>query len=171
MPISASSRERCISAIERSLDGLLALGILVMAVSMAWQVIGRYAFGRAPGWSEELCRFLMLWVTMLGSAAVLRRGGHLTVTSLLDVLPARARVIMLALRDALMVGSCGLLAWQGWLFSELNSAQDSAAMEIPMTWPYAAIPVGSGFILLMVIAARLLGTPFLMQTEDGEGVL
>lgn len=158
-------------AIERLLDGLLAIGILVMAVSMAWQVIGRYAFGRAPGWSEELCRFLMLWVTMLGSAAVLRRGGHLTVTALLDVLPGPARTFLLALRDALMVGVCSLLAWQGWLFAELNGAQDSAAMEIAMTWPYAAIPVGGTLILVMVMAARLLGTPFQMQSEGGEGVL
>ena len=171
MPAPSSGRERCVSAIERCLDGLLAVGILVMAISMAWQVIGRYALGRAPGWSEELCRFLMLWVTMLGSASVLRRGGHLTVTSLLDVLPAPARAVMLAVRDALMVGTCGLMAWQGWLFSELNGAQDSAAMEIAMTWPYAAIPAGSGLILLLVIAARLLGTPFLTQSEDGEGVL
>ena len=171
MPSPASRCERGVNAIERCLDGLLAVGILVMAVSMAWQVIGRYAFGRAPGWSEELCRFLMLWVTMLGSSAELRRGGHLTVTSLLDVLPAPARAVLLALRDALMVGVCGLLAWQGWLFSELNGAQDSAAMEIAMTWPYAAIPVGAGLILLLVIAARWLGTPFQMQSEDGEGVL
>ena len=166
-----SGRERCVSAIERLLDGLLAVGILVMAVSMAWQVIGRYAFGHAPGWSEELCRFLMLWVTMLGSAAVLRRGGHLTVTTLLDMLPPPARSAMLALRDALMVSTCGLLAWQGWLFAELNGAQESAAMEIAMTWPYAAIPIGSVLVLLLVIAARLLGSPFQIQSEDGEGVL
>lgn len=166
-----TGRERWVAAIERLLDGLLGVGILVMAVSMAWQVIGRYVFGRAPGWSEELCRFLMLWVTMLGSAAVLRRGGHLTVTALLDVLPPMARAIVLALRDALMVAACGLLAWQGWLFAELNGAQDSAAMEIAMTWPYASISVGSALIVLLVMAARLLGTPFQVQGEDGEGVL
>ena len=163
--------ERWSQAIERLLDGLLGAGILVMAISMTWQVLGRYIFGRAPGWSEELCRFLMLWVTMLGSATVLRRGGHLTVTALLDVVPVPARQAMLALRDALMVGACGLLAWQGWLFAELNGAQDSAAMEIAMTWPYAAIPVGGALILLLVITARLLRTPFLMQSEDSEGVL
>jgi TRAP-type C4-dicarboxylate transport system permease small subunit len=171
MPAPSNGRERCVMAIERLLDGLLATGILVMAVSMAWQVIGRYAFGRAPGWSEELCRFLMLWVTMLGSAAVVRRGGHLTVTALLDVLPPAACSLLLALRDALMVATCGLLAWQGWLFAELNGDQDSAAMEIAMTWPYAAIPVGAALILVMVVAARVLGGPFLMQSEDGEGVL
>jgi TRAP-type C4-dicarboxylate transport system permease small subunit len=101
----------------------------------------------------------------------LRRGGHLTVTALLDVLPVPARHAMLAVRDALMVGACGLLAWQGWLFAELNGAQDSAALEIAMTWPYAAIPAGSALILLLVITARLLRIPFLMQSEDSEGVL
>jgi TRAP-type C4-dicarboxylate transport system permease small subunit len=44
-------------------------------------------------------------------------------------------------------------------------------MEIAMTWPYASISVGSALILLMVMASRLLGAPFLAQGEDGEGVL
>ncbi len=163
-------RERWAQAIERMLDGLLGTAILVMAVSMSWQVIGRYVFGKAPGWSEELCRFLMLWVAMLGSAAVLRRGGHLTVTALLDALPPRARTVLLALRDALVVMACGVLAWQGWLFAELNGAQDSAAMEIPMTVPYLAVPVGGVLIVLMVVLSRLLRKPFLAQADGGEGV-
>jgi len=161
---------RWADAIERLLDGLLGCAIFVMAVSMSWQVIGRYVFGRAPGWSEELCRFLMLWVAMLGSAAVLRRGGHLTVTALLDALPPTWQAVLLALRDALMVAACGLLAWQGWLFAELNGAQDSAAMEIPMTWPYAALPVGGALIVLLVVLARVLRAPFLAQPDGGEGV-
>jgi len=169
--MSTQERQRWANALERLLDSLLGMAIFVMAVSMAWQVIGRYLFGRAPGWSEELCRFLMLWVTMLGSASVLRCGGHLTVTTLLDALPVPARAVALAVRDTLMVAACGVMAWQGWLFAELNGAQDSAALEIPMTWPYAAVAVGSALILVMVMAARWLGSPFQLQSEGNEGVL
>ena len=76
--------------IERVLDLLLGTAIFVMVAAMVWQVIGRYVFSKAPGWSEELSRFLMLWLTMLGAAAALRSGSHLSVTSLVDSLP-RAR--------------------------------------------------------------------------------
>jgi len=155
--------------IERMLDGLLGTAILVMVVSMVWQVIGRYVFSRAPGWTEELSRYLMLWLTMLGSAAALRSGAHLSVTSLVDALPARALAVALALRDAALVGAAGLLVWYGFLFARLNGAQESAAMEIPMSLPYAALPAGGALIIVLVMLARLLGAPFPTQASDAEG--
>lgn len=156
--------------IERALDVLLGAAVLVMVVSMVWQVIGRYVFSRAPGWTEELSRFLMLWLTMLGAAAALRSGAHLSVTSLVEALPPRALAWALALRDAALVGAAGLLVWYGFLFARLNGAQESAAMDIPMTVPYAALPVGAALIIVMVVLARLLGTPFPTQATDAEGV-
>lgn len=156
--------------IERTLDVLLGAAIGVMVVSMIWQVIGRYLFSRAPGWTEEASRFLMLWVTMLGAAAALRSGAHLSVTSLVDALPPRALTVALALRDAALVGAAGLVVWYGFLFAQLNAAQESAAMEIPMSVPYAALPVGAALIIVMVVLARLLGQPFPTQAGDAEGV-
>jgi len=156
--------------IERTLDVLLGCAIAVMVVSMIWQVLGRYVFGHAPGWSEELARFLMLWVTMLGTASALRAGGNLAVTTLVDGLGARGLALVLALRDAVMVAAAGLLVWQGFLFAQLNDAQESAALEIPMTVPYAAVPVGAALIVVMVLLSRLLGAPFATQSSSEEGV-
>lgn len=156
--------------IEGTLDVLLGVAIGVMAVSMVWQVIGRYVFSHAPGWTEEASRFLMLWVTMLGAAAALRSGAHLSVTSLVDALPPRALAWALALRDAALVAAAGLLAWYGFLFARLNATQESAAMELPMTLPYAALPVGAVLIVVMVVLARVLGRPFPTQATDAEGV-
>lgn len=156
--------------IERALDVFLGAAIAVMVGSMIWQVMGRYVFGHAPGWSEELARFMMLWVTMLGSAAALRSGGHLAVTSFLDCLPEAGRAWVLAFRDAVMVGATGLVVWQGFLFARLNGDQESAALEIPMSVPYAALPAGAVLILLMVVLSRVLGAPFFSQAESEEGV-
>jgi len=166
--VKATALAPLAQAIERAIDVLLGIGIGVMVVALVWQVIGRYVFGHAPGWSEELARYLMLWITMLGSAAALRGGGHLSVTSLVDVLGPRALAVVLALRDAVMVAACGLLAWQGLLFAQLNGVQESAAMEIPMSLPYAALPVGAALIVVMVLLARLLGRPFATQPGSAE---
>ena len=77
---------------------------------MVHQVFARYVLERAPSWSEELAGFLMVWLTMLGAAAVLRGGGHISVTVLTDRLPPRLLRIALALRDVVMVATCGVLA-------------------------------------------------------------
>ena len=159
------SPARIAQGIERTLDALLGLGVAVMVLAMIWQVVGRYVFSRAPGWSEELARFLMLWITMLGSAAALRGGGHLAVTSFVDSLRPRARAGVLMLRDAVMLGAAGVLLWWGAGFAQMNGVQESAAMEIPMTIPYGALPLGGALLIVMLALSRLLGGGFATQSS------
>lgn len=150
---------RLAARLERLLDGLMAVALVVMLGSMLYQVFGRYVLDHAPSWSEELSRYLMVWLTMLGSSAVLRSGGHISVTTLTDSLSPGALAVVLGLRDAALVATSGILAWWGVLFAEMNGVQESAAMEIPMSIPYAALPVGALLIVVVVLLARLAGRP------------
>jgi len=152
--------------IERVIDALLAAALVVMVAAMLYQVFGRYVLGHAPSWSEELARYLMVWLTMLGSASVLRAGGHITVTALVDRMPPLGVRIVLALRDLAVVAATGVLAWWGVQFAQLNAVQESAAMEIPMSLPYAALPAGAGLIALLVVIARITGDPFPAATGE-----
>jgi TRAP-type C4-dicarboxylate transport system permease small subunit len=155
-PSEQSGRaDRIADAIERGLNLILAAMLLVMTVSVIWQVFGRYVVGRAPGWSEEVARYLMVWITMIGSAAVLRTGGHITVTVLVDRLHAGTRRIVLLVRDLAVVIAAGVMVWYGYEFAELNSFQDSAALEIPMSVTYAALWIGPALVLLVLLLIRL----------------
>ena len=154
------------SAAARLLSVLLAVALAVMTACVFYQVFGRYVLGRAPAWSEELARYLLVWVTMLGSVAGISRGEHITVTVLTDRLSGRGRRIVMAARDALLVATCGVLVWYGVAYAQLNGAQESAAIEMPMTIPYLAVPVGGALIVLIVIVARLRGQPVVLA--EGE---
>lgn len=157
---------RCATILERTLDTLAASAVAVMAAAMFYQVFGRYVLSHAPSWSEELARYLMVWLTMLGSAAVLRTGGHITVTTLTDALPPGVQRAVLAVRDAALVSACGVLAWWGTGYAALNGSQESAGMEIPMSIPYAALPVGAALIAVLVLLARFAGAPAVMHGEE-----
>lgn len=162
MPFAA----RVSRAIEAVIDVLAIVMLVVMVASMSWQVFGRYVLGRSPAWAEELARYLMVWLTFLGAAAVLRSGGHLTVTALIDALGPRARGAVLWLRDLIVFGLCVVLAWASWKFAQLNLAQESAAMEIPMAVPNFALVAGFALIALQVVLARLAGAPFAALAGD-----
>src|SRR5690606_19822608 len=90
------SLDRFARALERLLDAVLAVMLVVLVSSLVWQVFGRYALDKAPVWSEELARFSMVWVTMLGSAVVMRENGHITVSVLVDAMPPVVRSFLLA---------------------------------------------------------------------------
>jgi TRAP-type C4-dicarboxylate transport system permease small subunit len=147
--------DRLATGIERVLDGLLGLMLLVMTVAVVWQVFGRYALDRAPGWSEELARFLVVWVTMLGAAAVLRSGGHVTITALLDALPPGLARGVVLVRDLLLLACALVLIWTGYRFAEINGFQASPAFEVPMSYVYGSLWIGAALVILMLGLSRL----------------
>ena len=154
------SLDRCARYLERALDAVLATMLAILVASLVWQVICRYAMDRAPGWSEELARFLMVWIAMLGSAAVMRDNGHIHVSVLLDSLPARARTILLAIRDAIVLGTVYVLFTYGMNLATLLKGQLSPAFEVSMAVPYSALPAGALLIGLAVVVARLTRSPY-----------
>ncbi|SME89905.1 TRAP-type C4-dicarboxylate transport system, small permease component [Tistlia consotensis] len=145
---------RLADAIERLLDALLLAAISVMVAAICWQVFGRYVLNHAPGWTEEVARFLMAWITLLGSAAVLRRRGHIAVTVVVELLPRPVAVAVGLVRDLLILVMAGALGWYGYAFAVIGGRRDSAAMEIPMFYPYLAIPAGAVLIGLLLLLAR-----------------
>ncbi len=162
------SCERGADRIDRIIDVLLALMLATMALAVFYQVVGRYVIGRAPAWSEEIARFLLLFVTMLGGVSALRPGSHISVTMLFDSASAPWRHRLFWLRDlalgAVLIGA----TWQGIAFAELNATQASPAFEIPMAIPYVALPLGAGLMLAQLVLARLSGRPAPVASGEGE---
>ena len=143
--------------IERVLDVVLGVMLVVVAATLFYQVFGRYVIGRAPSWTEELSRMLVAWMAMLGTAACLRSGGHIAVGALVNAVSPAVRAVLLGVRDLAMMATAGVLGWAGMRFAVMNGAQESAAMEIPMSIPYSAMCVGAVLMAIVLGLARLGG--------------
>lgn len=140
--------------IERALDLFLLGALGLMVVSICIQVAGRYIFGHTPSWTEEVARFLVAWVTMIGSALIIRREGHIAVTVAFDALPEGLRLAVGWVRDSLILMMAAALAYYGYAFATLGGRRDSPALEIPMYYPYLAIPVGAALIAVLLVLSR-----------------
>lgn len=162
----ASRTSRVASALQRGLDSLLGILLAVIALSLIYQVFGRYALNRAPGWTEELARLLIVWVAMLGSAACLRTGNHIAISALLIAVPVGVQRVLLFVRDAAVLFCAGLLAWSGFGYAVLNHSQESAALELPMSIPYAAIGIGGVLTAIMLLLMRASGEAPIVDATD-----
>lgn len=147
---------KLVAAVESVLDKILLLIFTVMVVAIVWQVFARYVLLRPTVWSEELARYLMVWTTMLGSALVVRRGGHVAVTVFVELLPARVQHAIGFFRDALTILMAGYLAYCGYGFALAGARRTSSGLGIPMTYPYAAIFIGGLFLALIVLFDRII---------------
>lgn len=129
--------------------------LLTMIGAIAIQVCARFLLNSPTVWSEELARFLLVAITMVGSAALIERDGHISIDIFLDVVPLRVRIWMEWIRDAITLTVCGLLAWYGWLLVAIGERQTSTGLMVKMSVPYLAIPVGAALMALVLVLNRL----------------
>jgi TRAP-type C4-dicarboxylate transport system permease small subunit len=125
------------------IEVLLAVCMAGLVVVTVAQVLLRYLTDQPLAWTEEFARFLFVWACFLGAAVGSRRGAHFAVGILVDSLRGRvqqaARLAIQLLEAAFYVG----LAWSGWVVTRVAAFQHSSVLEVPMSIPYAALPVCS----------------------------
>lgn len=135
----------------------LAIALCIaMTVSTLGQVFCRFTQLFLFETSEEIARFSMCWLAMLGSAVALRQGRHLGVRVLVDRLPHGVYDKWLApLIQLVMLAFFLLVVVKGWNFAMRGAYQVSPALMTPMMYPYLCLPVGGALMALSVIADML----------------
>lgn len=124
-----------------------------MFIIVFLQVVFRYVLNEPLPWSEELARYLMVWIASLAAVEAYGTGGHVGVNALVDNIPAVPRKWLRLFIHLVVAALMLVILYQGFKLSSYLGDQVSPALEVPMTWPYLAIPVGA--LLLFVQALGL----------------
>jgi TRAP-type C4-dicarboxylate transport system permease small subunit len=138
--------------LNRLAEWVMAALLTALTLLVGAQIAGRFLFGYSIFWSDELARFLLVWVAFLGMSVGVRRGAHPGVDSLVLALPSRwhraavcAAVVCSLLFFLVMVGHGTLLALHTWL-------QRSPSLGLRMSVPYLAVPVAGLLMGLHTLA-------------------
>jgi len=139
--------------------GLIGL-VSVMTLIVFLQVVYRYALKQPLYWSEEVARYLFVWISIVGATLGLQKRGHFGLDLFCRMLPNRGRRFMEFLIYLLMGMVVLVILVQGILLVEKTTLQDSPAMGISMGWAYACLPVGAVLMaihLLVMILREAMG--------------
>lgn len=137
---------------------LMVLFLALMVVMVFGNVVMRYGFNSGITLSEELSRWLFVWMTFLGGVVALNERAHLGTDSLIARLPVAGRKLCLAASLALMLFVCWLIFRGAWEQVKINWDSTSAVMETSMGYFYASGMVFSvlGAPILLLHLWRLL---------------
>jgi TRAP-type C4-dicarboxylate transport system permease small subunit len=138
-------------AAERLLAGSLVFAVFAVVLL---QVIMRYVFARPNPWTEELSRFGFIWLSMLGAALAAELGTHFVFDQLVSLLRPRLGMLIRLCSTALVAVMAIGLVVLGIDLVLLASTQRSPALNLPISWIYASVPV-AGLLMLLHIAAAL----------------
>ncbi|NSX53544.1 TRAP transporter small permease [Parasulfitobacter algicola] len=136
----------------------LSIAFLVVAASLAlFQVITRFVFSSPSTWSEVITRSAMIWSVFLGVAVAFRHGAMIAVEVIQRLLPPRLGLILFLISNTLSIIFFAILFWQGWAMTKRVVNQKLAALDVSIAWVYAALPVGSVFIIIAILAVMIRG--------------
>jgi len=130
---------------------LLAANLLVVV-----NVIIR-AFGHGTMWSEELIRYMVIWVTFIGISYCVRVGGHISIELIPDLLKGKSKVILESIIYLTSFIFSVLLTWYSVQFVHTNYlyGQQSPALEIPIFLIYLVIPISGGLMTLRYVTQMI----------------
>ena len=143
------------AVVNRALEGFLIVGFVAMTLVIFLQVIFRYFLLQSLSWSEEVARYLFVWLTFLGASVVARSQSHITVESVVNrIKPESLRKGVQTLAALLTLTFVYVLMTEGFDASIEIVELEQVSPSLPwlsLGWIYFAIPLGSLFMGLNIV--------------------
>lgn len=124
--------------------------LVVVIISTSIQVFTRYIMNASLSGTDEVARFVFVWMSMLGASICVRTYGHAVVSILNDSLKSKIKLQKshdIFIQILMLIGAFVLFRY-GITLVQMTAKQRSAGLGIPMSYTYACIPVGAFSMLL-----------------------
>ena len=161
----------------RGLEGVIAAMLAVMVVLVFGNVVLRYLFNSGITVSEEVSRWLFIWMTFLGAIVALHEHGHLGVDMVVQRLPAWAKKICLGLGHLLMLYILWLLLQGSIAQARINwdvTAPTTGASMAIVYLSCVVFAVCAGFLMLLdllrLVTGKMSESELVMVQESEEAV-
>lgn len=141
-------------ALCRLLEAALIVAVLVLVLDVLWGVFTRKVLGDQAQWSEELARFLLIWISLLGGAVAFGERAHLGVDYFVGKLAPQAKRFMAVVVQLIVLTfavTIFLLGGGRVVLDTLAVGQDTPALGIEKGYVYLALPIAGVFMTLFAI--------------------
>jgi TRAP-type C4-dicarboxylate transport system permease small subunit len=154
-----NQRHPFLSFLTKTLELMLIVSMGLLVIDVLWGVLSRIlaSSGILSGqssWTEELARYLMIWVGLLGASLAFESRAHLGVDYFVNKLdPSGRKILKLAALTVVLAFAVGVLMIGGWqlVSHTLELKQDTPALGIPKGWVYLAVPISGVFTALFTL--------------------
>ncbi len=124
---------------------ILIFLLLGMVATCFAQVIFRLVLGHPLAWSEELARYLFVWLTFVGGSVAIAESAHFKMDLLAFACNEKGKTILKLVVSICLLSFSAILIIYGLPLVKMVSSQKSPALRISMSIPYLALPI-NGFL-------------------------
>ncbi len=127
-----------------------AISLFLISLLVFVQAVLRYGFNTSLSWSDEVARYMIVWIVFVGSSIAVREKAHASVDAVTAFLPGLMQRIFSIVVNILGLAFCVVAIWAGYglVANALSFNTVTATMGISMAFPYLAIPVGASLMFI-----------------------
>ena len=137
------------------LEIVLVFLLVAMTLTVFSQVIARYIFEAPLSWSEELARFILIWLSMLSAAYAFKTKSHFALTILVNKLPEKHQKITSFCVNMLVAIFFLIICYYSVIFVHSVNGHVAPALQISMQIPYSSVIVASGLITIFSLLSAV----------------
>ena len=155
--------ERIRSAVDKVLEWVLITIVAVMTLNVLWQVFTRFIMKSPSSYTEELARYLLVWLGLLGGAYAVGKKMHLSIDLLPMKLKGKSRLMLeLVIQGCIILFATAVVLVGGaeLVGLTLTLEQLSAALRIKLGYVYLALPLSGALMIFYSIT-------FILETLRG----
>jgi TRAP-type C4-dicarboxylate transport system permease small subunit len=141
--------------ISRIANGFVVVLLGIMSIDILLGVFFRYVLVKPLPWSEDLGRYLMIWIALFGVGVVMQNGAHVAVTVFVERMPYRLKLVFLLLAKTLVLGFGLEIGYLGLKLLLTMMPQISPTLYISLKWVYLGFPF-YGFFLAVSTLDKIL---------------
>ena len=152
-------------AVDRTIAAFSVAVMIALVICVVWQVFSRYVLNQPSTLTDELARFLMIWVGLLGAAYTVGAQRHLAIDLLAMTLPPRRQALLSVIINLLIFIFAGSVIVTGGV--KLIEKTLSTSMKIPMGYVYLILPLTG--IIMMFYALCFISTGLKNMKHSAAG--
>lgn len=157
---------------------IMSSTLLLMSGIIAIQVFFRYVLLNSLAWSEEVSRYLFIYMIYFGISYGVRKSRHIKIDFLISLFSDRGKKVLALVSDALFLAFAVVITTQAGIVAETIArlGQITGATQMPMAVVYSAVPLGYGLVCFrlvqnIVYKIRNFSRPYAVFAVRGESVL
>jgi TRAP-type transport system small permease protein len=128
--------QRMIDYLFRPLEVVIVVLLAAMVIMVFGNVVLRYGFNTGIVVSEEMSRYLFVWLTFIGAVVTFRENAHMGVETLVRQFPRNGRLICMVASNVIIFFCAAVFFWGTWKQAPINASMTAPVTGLPMIWVY-----------------------------------
>ncbi len=159
--------EKCGRLLETILEWVVIILMVMLTVVVIVAVLNRMA-GNSLSWYDEVAAIQLSWITYYGASLAALKRRHIGLDSVILAVPMPARMALVVVAEAVVIGFFALLAWTGWQVLQVLEGDMLVSLTwVPVQLTQSVIPIGA----VLFIICELLGLPhYWKMTAAGKSL-